>query len=110
MANSSQAVVEVIPEINASLLAPIFDDNLGRAVFQLGGSKAFGLNGFSDLFLHCNWQVVGPSFCATVYHLLGILFFKKNLIELILFLFSSIEILLVFNSFGLLIYIILYIR
>lgn len=44
----------VTDEINATLLAPILNDEIKKAVFELGSTKAPSPNGFSGSFYQSN--------------------------------------------------------
>lgn len=44
----------VTPEINATLLSPISNEEVCTTVFQLGGNKALGPDSFSGLFYQHN--------------------------------------------------------
>lgn len=44
----------VTDEINVAILTPLSDIEVKRAIFELGSSKAPGLDGFSDLFYQSN--------------------------------------------------------
>lgn len=57
----------VITDVNNEFLcSPITDIEIKNAVFQLGGSKAPGPDGFSGLFYQYRWQVVGNQLCDLV--------------------------------------------
>ncbi|XP_028124116.1 uncharacterized protein LOC114321174 [Camellia sinensis] len=46
-------------EMNASLTNPVSNDKIRSAAFQLGPLKAPGPDGFSGIFFHTYWEVVG---------------------------------------------------
>lgn len=50
----------VTEEMNQRLLKTCTDEEIKRATFKLGGTKAPGPDGFPDVFYHKCWNVVGP--------------------------------------------------
>lgn len=60
-------VDKVITDVdNEYLCSHITDIEIKNVVFQLGGSKAPGPDGFSDLFYQHSWDVVGGQVCDLV--------------------------------------------
>lgn len=51
---------QITTEMNNELQKEVSDGEVRATAFQLGGSRAPGLEGFPCLFYQRNWQVVGP--------------------------------------------------
>jgi len=47
-------------------LAPVLNDVIKEALFNIGNDKAPGLDGYSSLFFKKSWDIVGADFCAAV--------------------------------------------
>ena len=48
---------------NASLVAPISDEEIKRAIFSLGCNKSPGPDGFNPAFFQDYWDIIGPDIC-----------------------------------------------
>lgn len=57
---------QVSSDMNASLIRPITDQEIKDAAFQLGSLKAPGPNGFSGIFYHKHWEVIGTEVCVVI--------------------------------------------
>lgn len=53
-------------DINATLLAPISDEEIRITVFQMGALKSPGPDGFSGIFYQKYWSIVGHDVCRLV--------------------------------------------
>ena len=53
--------------VNASLLAPISNDDIKIALFSIGIDKSSGPNGYSSYFFKKAWDVIGEEFCVIVW-------------------------------------------
>jgi hypothetical protein len=49
-----------------SLLAPVSNDDIKNALFDIGNDKAPGPDGYSSFFFKKSWGVIGGEFCAAV--------------------------------------------
>lgn len=56
----------VTDEINDVLLAPLLDNEVKKAVFELCSTKTPGLDGFSSLFYQSNWDLTALDLCDIV--------------------------------------------
>lgn len=45
---------------NASLIAPITDEEIYDAIFQMDGGKTPGSDGFGPIFFQIYWYIIGP--------------------------------------------------
>ncbi|KAK4268485.1 hypothetical protein QN277_025138 [Acacia crassicarpa] len=52
---------KITAEMNASLMTPVSKEEIKKAAFSLGGSKAPGPDGFSGTFYHSAWPEIGDS-------------------------------------------------
>lgn len=52
--------------MNATLCSPIFDLEIKKAVFNMGGSKMPGPDGFQRIFFHSFWDIIAAEIHAIV--------------------------------------------
>ena len=56
----------VTMEMNAELLQPFTEMEVGTAIHQMAPMKALGLDGFDAYFFQQNWAIVGKDVCKAV--------------------------------------------
>lgn len=56
----------ITQEMNDSLLAPVTDVEIKRAMDGLGGMKALGPDGYNGMFFQKHWEVVKTEVCAAI--------------------------------------------
>ncbi|KAM2951563.1 hypothetical protein COP2_001044 [Malus domestica] len=60
----------VTEDVNQALLIPVSEDEIKAAIFQMGGLKAPGPNGFQGIFYQSFWDHVYADVCALVKELM----------------------------------------
>lgn len=70
-------------EMNNELKNEVSDEEIKSAVFQLGGSRALGPDGFFGLFYQRNWHIVGRDVITAFESLLRSSVIPSTLIKLI---------------------------
>lgn len=72
--------------MNQSLTAQVSNVEINEAAFQLGALKALGPDGFSSIFYHKFWDIVGTDVCLAINHFFteGFLLRKLNTTNLVL--------------------------
>ncbi|CAB4267063.1 unnamed protein product [Prunus armeniaca] len=63
----------ITEDINSSLMAPIIDEEIRHAVFQMGALKSPGPDGFPGVFYQKYWNIIGEDMCGLVRR-----FFSEN--------------------------------
>ncbi|CAB4281279.1 unnamed protein product [Prunus armeniaca] len=48
----------VTEEMNMELMKPVSTEEVNEAAFQMGGTKAPGLDGFNRVFYHNYWEII----------------------------------------------------
>lgn len=56
----------ITEDINSSLMAPIIDEEIRHAVFQMGALKSPGPDGFPGVFYQKYWNIIGEDMCGLV--------------------------------------------
>lgn len=69
----------ILESINEDICLPFSDDEIKEVAFNLGGSKAPGPDGFSGMFFHNFWDVVGKDVCMAVKSFASSAFLLKEL-------------------------------
>ena len=57
---------KVIEDMNLELCKPYVDEEIKKALFQMGPTKAPGPGGFPDLFYQTHWDFFKEEICTTV--------------------------------------------